>query len=163
MMFVQLGRFMKVYADADALGAKSGGSASNVCFSDYSTIAAPVEVILTAQSGACTVKNSPHAQLDSSLVSVTERRVRLCQGIVLLNGILDVLPSILVSAGGGDLNDIASVTGDIDNAKDALETAYPAIGPVLTVLSQYNCENNATITTQTIESYYATIFEALIE
>lgn len=163
MMFVQLGRFMKVYADADAAGAKGGGSASNVCFSDYSTIDNNVEAILTAQTGACTVKNSPHAQLDSALVSVATRRARLCQGIVLLNGILDLLPSILVSAGGGDLNDIATVTSDIDTAKDALETAYPAIGPVLTVLSQANCEASATITTQTIESYYATIFEAMIK
>ena len=163
MMFVQLGRFFKVYADTDANGVKGAGSASNVCFTDYSTINAQVEFILTNQQGACKVKNSPHAQLDSALVSTDDRRARLCQGVVLLNGILEVLPSILVSAGGGDLDDIASVTTDIDTAKDALETAYPAIGPVLTVLSQSNCETDAAITTQTLESYYATIFEALIE
>lgn len=162
MMLVQLGRFMKVYADADATGVKGGGTASNVCFSDYSTINAQVELILTNQAGACKVKNSPHVQLDSALVAADDRRTRLCQGIVLVNGVLDLLPAILVSAGGGDLNDIATVTGDIQAAKTAVVAVYPAIAPVFTVLSQTNCETDTSISTQMIESYYATIFEALI-
>lgn len=164
MMLVQLGRFFKVYANTDAAGVKGNGSASNVCFTDYPNITnAGVILALQNQQGACTVDNSPHAQLDSSLVNASNRRARLCQGVVLLNGILDVLPSIIVAAGGGDLGDISSVTTDIETAKDALETTYPAIGPVLTVLSQNNCETSSSINIETIESYYATIFEYLIE
>ena len=163
MMMVQLGRFMTVYADTNASGVKGGGSASNNCFTDYSNVSSvAVQTILANQLGACKVTNSPHAQLNSTLVSVANRRKRLCQGIVLLNNILDVLPSILVSAGGGDLDDMGSVTTDIAAAKTALEAVYSG-GEVMTVLSQENCETSASITTETIESYYAAIFEALVQ
>lgn len=163
MTISQLGRIFKVYADADSAGVKGGGSASNVCFSDYPSINAQVELILTNQQGACKVKNSPHSQLNSALLSEAERRTRMCQGIVLLNNVLELLPNILASAGGGDLDDLSSVTSDISTAKTALVVAYPAIATTATVLSQENCETSADITMQTIESYYAAIIEALIE
>ncbi len=163
MMFVEFGRFMKVYSNASAAGVKGAGGASNVCFADYPNIADPdVITILNNMPGACKVTNSGHTQLASTL-SASVRRERLCQGIILLNGILDLLPSILVSAGGGSLTAIASVTTNVQAAKTALTTAFPAIGTVLSVLNQNTCETDPAITIETIESYYATIFEALIQ
>lgn len=163
MMMVQTGRLFKVYANTSNAGVKGAGSGSNNCFTDYSAVTDDeVEGILALQEGACTVTNSPHVQLDSNLVSVPERRKRLCEGVVLLNGILELLPSILVSAGGGDLDDLDDVTDDLTAAKAALVSVYPA-GEVLSVLSQSNCETSTGITEETLESYYATIFEALVE
>lgn len=162
MMMVQAGRLMKVYANTNNAGVKGAASPTNNCFSDYPAINAQVEMILNGQAGACKVKNSPNVQLNSSLVAVAERRKRMCEGIVLINGILELLPSILVSAGGGDLDDLGEVTTDINAAKAALTAVYPA-GEVLTVLSQTNCETSTGITTQSYESYYATIMEALVE
>lgn len=171
MMLVQLGRIFKVYANTDSTGVKGTGAAASVCFTDYSTIDAaadPVndtalELILTNQQGACKVKNSPHPQLNSSLVNATERRARLCQGIVLLNGILDVLPAIIVAAGGGELGDISGVMTFIETFKTDATAAYPALAPVLTVISQNNCETSSSINIEIIEAYYASIFEALIK
>lgn len=163
MLLVQTGKMMKVYGDADAAGAKGGGSAGNNCFTDYSNADAVIKAGIPALPGACKVTNSPHPQLDSSLLTVAERRKRLCEGIVAINGVLEILPSVVASAGGGDLNDIKNMTTDIDAAKTALETAYPGIGVVATVLSQENCETDAAITTKSLESYYAAIFETLVK
>ena len=163
MMLAQLGKYMEVYADAGTTGVKGSGSASNNCFTNYSNTPANVQTALSAYPGACTVTNSPHAQLDSATVSVATRRTRLCQGVVLVNGILDILPSVVASAGGGDLSSISTLTTNINTYKTNLTTAYPAVGPVATVLSQSNCETDPAITTATIESYFAIIFEALIQ
>lgn len=164
MMLVQTGKFMKVYADADATGTKGGGSAGNNCFTDYSNLTVGlVQAALAAQQGACTVATSSHSQLKSSNLTVAERRKRLCEGVVLINGVLDILPSVVASVGGSELNGISGLTTDIETGKTALRTAFPAIGSILTVLSQKNCETDPAITTETIESYYAVIVEALIE
>lgn len=169
MMMVQLGRFFKVYANTSAAGVKGAGAGANVCFTDYPTIDGvadpgdiPLELALAGQAGACKVKNSPHSQLDSGSVSASVRRARLCQGIVLLNGILDVLPAVIVAAGGGELGDVSGVLTDIEGFKTIATTAYPDIANVLTVISQNNCETSASISIDMIEAYYATLFEALI-
>jgi hypothetical protein len=166
MMLAQLGKYMEVYSNAGTTGVKGSGSASNKCFTDYGHITNNnVKTALANMPGACKVNNSPHAQLDSTsgLISASVRRTRLCQGVVLVNGILDVLPSVVASAGGGDLSSISSLTTNIQAFKSALVTADPSIGTVATVLSQYNCENDTSITDATIESYFAIIFEALIQ
>jgi hypothetical protein len=165
MMLAQLGKYMEVYADAGTTGVKGSGAASNVCFTDYSNALPGVAAALGAYPGACKVTNSPHAQLDSGsgLVSVSVRRTRLCQGIVLVNGILDILPSVVATAGGGDLAAIAALTANINVYKTNLTTTYPSTAPVAVVLSQANCETDPAITTATIESYFAIIFEALIQ
>ncbi len=164
MMLAQLGKYMEVYANAGTTGVKGSGSASNKCFTDYGHITNNnVKTALANMPGACKVTNSSHTQLDSGLISASVRRTRLCQGVVLANGILDVLPAVVASAGGGDLSSISSLTTNIQSFKSALVTADPSIGTVSTVLSQYNCENDTSITDATIESYFAIIFEAMIQ
>jgi hypothetical protein len=163
MLLAQLGKYMEVYADAGTTGVKGSGVGTNNCFTDYSNTPAGVQAALSSYPGACQVINSPHSQLDSASVPVATRRTRLCQGVVLVNGILDILPSVIASAGGGDLATIATLTTNLANYKSALTTAYPAVGSVATVLSQSNCETDPAITTSTIESYFAIIFEAMIQ
>ena len=87
----------------------------------------------------------------------------MCQGIILVNGILDILPSVVASAGGGDLSVISGLTANITALENALKLANPSIGNTLTVLSQSSCETDPSITTATLESYFAIIFEALIQ
>lgn len=161
MMLVQLGKFIKVYADADATGAKGGGSAGNNCFTNYSTTPALIQTYVTAVlPGACDSVSSSHPELE---VGATNRKARLCQGVVLMNNILDILPAILASAAGGSLSDISSVTTLINTQKTELTTRYPAIGATATVLSQANCETEAAITEDTLAAYYAVVFEGLIQ
>ncbi|MBC7713561.1 MAG: hypothetical protein H7177_09485 [Rhizobacter sp.] len=161
MMMVQLGKFMKVYANANIGGVKGGGGAGNNCFTDYSTTPAAVQTyVTTVLPGACNSVSSSHAQL---ALGLSTRRVRLCQGVVLMNSILDVLPSVLASAGGGSTADLSTVTTQINTQKALLITAYPTVGPTATVMSQYNCETDASIDVDTLASYYAVLFEALIQ
>lgn len=165
MMLVQVGRLMKVYGNASAAGVKGGGSSGNSCFTDYSGTPAGIQAYITTSgggsgaTGACTATNSSHADLATA---ATNRRARLCQGVILLNSVIDVLPSVVASAGGGDLDDIADMTTDIQDYKDDLTTLYPAIGPTATVMSQSNCETDSSITVDTLASYYAVIYESLI-
>ncbi len=166
MMLVQTGRMMKVYANASASGVKGAGtSGTNSCFTDYSSTPAGIQGYVTTggagtgATGACTSLSSSSTDLATG---ATNRRARLCQGVVLLNAIIDVLPSVIANAGGGDLDDIANMTSDIEGYKDDLVTLYPAIGTTATVLSQKNCETDSSITVDTLASYYAVIFEGLI-
>lgn len=161
MMLVQTGKLMKVYADTDAGGVKGGGSGSSTCFTDYSATAAPVKAfLLTGNTGVCISDTSSNSQL---AIGVTGRRKRLCEGTILLNGILNLLPSVLATAGGGDLEDIADITSEIEEQKDALELIDPTFSPTATVLSQTNCENDSDITEVTLSSYYAVFFESLVK
>lgn len=162
MMLVQVGKLMKVYADTSAAGVKGGGSGTNTCFTDYTATDNAVKVLYlsSGQTGVCTTANSSNPEL---ALGVTGRRKRLCEGTVLLNNILNVLPSVIATAGGGDLDDIADLTADIEDAKDDLETIDPDFTPTATVLSQTNCENDSDIDEITLSSYYAVFFESLVK
>lgn len=165
MLLVQAGRFMKVYANADESGVKSLGSGSNECFTDYSSFT-PVNFGILVGSGVmghCTSQASSHPQLDSTLVSATERKKRLCEGVVLFNGIIDLLPNIIASVGGSELGDIGTQLDIITQAREDLESNYPGIGAVLTSLSQTNCEEDTLITNPLMEIYYAVFIETMIE
>lgn len=162
MMLVQVGKLMKVYADTNAAGVKGGGSGSNTCFTDYTATDDAIKLIFLSagETGACSTPSSPHPQLADGVVG---RRKRLCEGTVLLNNILNVLPSVLATAGGGDLDDIADLTEDIEKQKEDLEDISAGFSPTATVLSQTNCENDTDITLVTLASYYAVFFESLVK
>lgn len=160
MMMVQSGKFMKVYANADTNGVKS----LNSCFTNYTNIPGAISAPILAggTTGNCTATNVGHPQLIAP-VSVTERRKRLCEGVVLFNGILDLLPSIIASAGGTALGDVGVQITAINVARQKLEDDYPVVGTIMNTLSQTNCENDASITIDIIELYYLAYVEALIE
>jgi hypothetical protein len=161
MVMVQLGKLLQYYSDASAAGVKAGGSGSNLCLTDYSTTVAAIQLGITAggQTGSCNSVASPHAEL---AIGATDRRKRLCEGVVLMNNLLNVLPNVIASAGGGSLGDISGITEDIEEAKEDLEAIDPTFSPTATVLSQYNCENDTDITLTTLTSYYAIFFETLV-
>lgn len=163
MLLVQTGKLMKVYADTNAAGVKGGGSGANNCFTEYGAadIPQPVKdyITLGGQTGACASIGSSNPQLADG---VANRRKRLCEGTVLLNNILNILPSVLATAIGGDLDDISTITAAIEDKKADLEAIDAAFTPTATVLSQTNCENDSDIDEDTLSSYYAVFFESLV-
>lgn len=168
MVMVQLGHYMYFYGDSSATGVKGSGAGTNNCFSDYSSIDGGgngnVTAILNALPGSCKVKNSPHAQLNSGAVSAATRKTRLCQGVILLNGVIALLPNVIASAfPAADQAAALAAVAAINAAKSALSVAYPAIGSVLTTLNQSICEDNAIVPVESIESYYAGFFEAAFQ
>jgi hypothetical protein len=162
LMLAQFGRYMKVYTNTSAAGVKGGGTASNVCFTSYSNISTPLVLAgLAAQAGACKVTNSSHAETSSLIASATRRR-RLCHGVVLLNGILNVLPGVVAGASGGSLAAISGMTAAITLAQSAMTTADPSIGVVATTLNQTTCEDASSVPIDKLESYFALMMEGII-
>jgi hypothetical protein len=162
MLLAQVGKFMKVYGDTNASGVKGGGSEGNNCFTDYSaTDPATVQLYITSGvgTGACTSLASSHPEL---AVGATDRRKRMCEGVILLNNILELLPSVLATAGGGDLGTIATMDDQIQELKDDLVDYDPTFARTATVLSQANCETDSDIDLVTLSSYYAVFFESLV-
>jgi hypothetical protein len=161
MMLVQVGKLMKVYGDANASGVKGGGSAGNNCFTDYSATDPAVQAFITSGvgTGACTSVASSHSQL---ALGATDRRKRMCEGVILLNNILELLPSVIATAGGGDLGTIATMDDQIQLLKDDLVAFDPTFARTATVLSQANCETDSDIDLVKLSSYYAVFFESLV-
>lgn len=161
MMLVQLGKLIRVYGDTNFAGVKGGGGANN-CFTDYTAISQPVKdyITMAGQTGACTSTSDPHAELASG---ASNRRKKLCEGTVLLNNILETLPSVLAGAIGGSLADVSTLTADIQAQKTALLLFDPSFSTTALVLSQSNCETDTNIDLTTLSSYYAVFFETLIK
>ncbi len=161
LILVQLGKFLKYYGDGSGdPPVKGAGSATNTCLTDYSNAPAAIQTGITTagETGSCTTTNGGHSELGASVNAVL-RKQRLCQGIILFNNLFDLLPSILASATGTDLSTMTTIQTAITDARTALTTAVPGIGNVLTVQSQENCENDTTITTAYLESFYAVMLE----
>ncbi|MDD4972821.1 MAG: hypothetical protein PHY93_00640 [Bacteriovorax sp.] len=152
MIMVQLGKYMHVYGDVDAAGAKAGGAGANLCFTSYGV--APAGIL----AGTCNIGTSSHAQLDGGTVAPATRKTRLCHGVVLFNGYLDLLPSIAASA-SGSLAVITGATAAINAAKGALAGT---VGVVLTTINQTTCEDILQVPVEDIEYYFAGIFEKIL-
>lgn len=165
MQLVQLGRIIKVYGNASAVGVKGGGSFGNVCFSDYQEAGMPANVTtaVAALPGACTVMNNAgHPQIRSSVTAATRKR-RMCHGVTLLNGFLDTLTAVVASA-SGDLSTVGTAAQTAVNlAKTAMTAAYPGIGSVKSTINQTLCEDNAIVPVLDIEVFYAIMFETMIQ
>lgn len=159
MMFAQLGKYMHVYGNGDAVGLKGGGNGLNLCFTDYDIAAISgsvlVKAAITTLKVTCnTAAKATHPELASSIVAAT-RKTRLCQGVVLLNGIFNILPSVVgqLSTQG------AAITAAAGVATLALQTADPSIGIVATTMNQAICEDNSNVPVDKLESYFAIMFE----
>jgi hypothetical protein len=161
MELVQLGKYLRVYGNGSATGIKGSGAAGNLCLTSYSNAPVAVTGALAGSPGACKVTNSPHTQLSGAIAPATTRKTRLCHGVVLLNGIFDVIPSVLGAATGGSLAAISGVTAVVTAAKSAILLLDPTIGSVLTTVNQTNCENTANVTVSNIESYFAGLMESV--
>ncbi len=161
LLLAQLGRYMHVYGNGSAAGVKGGGALANDCFANYEDTAAAVQVALAALPGACKVTNSAHTQLDEATVAAATRKRRMCHGVVLLNGMFDVLPGVVASAAGGSLAAISGVTAAITAAKAALTAAVPGIGAVLTTVNQSYCEDDSIVSDTNLENYFALMMEGI--
>ncbi len=160
MMLVQTGKFMKFYANTDNSGKKRSSIGLNNCFLDYTGVDVNLDLYLAGNGGACKLPYKSHPKL---VDGATDRRKKLCEGVVLLNGILEILPIVLATASGGNLDDISSLTDDIKAVKKTLEDYDVKYSPTANVLSQKKCETINEIDEDTLTYYYAVFFESLVK
>lgn len=163
MMFAQLGKYMHVYGNGDALGKKGAGvPAGNKCFTSYDTgggaaIISPLIPVVCQGAGG-----SPHAEL-AIAAGVATRKTRLCQGVVIFNGILNVLPSVIASASGQLATQTAALTAAAGVATLALRAADPDIGVVTSTVNQSICEDNTNVPVAELETYFSFMYESLFQ
>jgi hypothetical protein len=175
MELVQLGKYMRVYGNGIGTGVNKGkkgfGTYGNTCFTSYDSATQNIKDYLADPLRAafkCTATNSSHPQLQgpvgaSAGITPATRKTRMCQGVVLLNGVFNLLPSVLGAATGGSLSDISTLTDSITFLQNALIGVEPLLGsaftPILTTVSQAKCEDDAVVTVPQIEGYFAGMME----
>ena len=161
MMFAQLGKYMHYYGNGNAAGLKGAGTAGNKCFTSYN-ITAIVNPTLAALPATCKGNpGSPHSDLSITIPSAATRKTRLCQGVVLLNGIFDIIPSVLGSATGTLATQSAAITIASTAIAGLLKAADPSIGEVASTVNQTICEDNTHVPVAKIETYFSYMFEDL--
>ena len=169
MLLAQIGKYMHFYGNTGTGGEKNHITATgtNKCFSSYSQASLTVKglmntaVISNASNNCKDLTTQSHPQLDIATVSQALRTARMCRGVVLLNNLLEVLPTVIASASGGDLS---SVSGLTDPVKLIITAAGASLPNVATVMSQTNCVANAVVTpgSDELEAYLGLTYESLM-
>lgn len=163
MVLVQLGRYGYFYGDSSGTGVKGSGPGANTCFTSYVSATNAVKAALTAAAGTCTnitTDAASHPQLSNALTAST-RKTRLCQGVVLLNGVFALLPAVVASvfSNPADQAAVNAAITVLNAAKTALIAADSTTSVVANTLNQSVCEDNSVVSVSNIESYFGLMFE----
>lgn len=168
----QLGRYLFYYGNARD-GIKGDGVGINACFANYTgnvTLTLPMPVgntdiatfLGSGVTGACEWGlEVGHPQLGLMGDLNVER---MCQGVVLLNNMMELLPVVLEDIAGDEFGEIRSISGLLDDAQEALSTISPtAQQNIFKVLSQESCVEKNSADTSDLQRYFAFMFETLME
>lgn len=160
MELVQLGTLLHVYGNGSAAGVK-GSTVTSKCLTSYS-----VWTHAPTAGGACSATNKSFSETDIAIDPVSRKR-RLCHGIILLNGIIDLLPSVVASVlpasqQAGVSASLTAITGFKTAAANAAVLAGVS-GQVFNTQNQTACENNSIVPVLSLEIYYAEIMEAIFK
>jgi len=161
MILVQLGRYVRWYGNADATGAKGNGPSGNTCFFDYSASGAPSPLSVATSHGAsnaCTAGNSGSPDLDYGGVTSAVAQRRMCQGIMLVNNLLDILENTTLSSNDA-LGDIRELYDDVQPYLTAAALLDPGMPDLIDTLAQVDCETIAASNDRTVQLYLASVFE----
>lgn len=169
MILTQLGKYIFYYGNADpTLGRKGTGSEangnpnnlSNGCFYDYEFVDQDIQTLVDAERaannlGSCTTLATGNPALPELPDDVTV--LRMCQGIILFNQLIDIVLNTELPQDAGDLNELADIFDSI------ISTLPGGLGNIVTEKSQSACEINYGVTPETdrLQLYYFAIFEKL--
>lgn len=163
MVLVQLGRYAYFYGDSSATGVKGSGPKSNTCFTSYLNAHAAIQGVLSTSGGTCTnitTTASGHTQLVEGITAAT-RKTRLCEGVVLMNNVYELLPNVIASIFSNPADQVlvnAALT-TVAGAKTAMTNTDSNTATVAVTLNQTNCEDDSLVLVSAIEGYFALMFE----
>lgn len=170
LLLTQLGLYLHYYGDSSSTGIKASGSGTNVCLANYSNVALTFSATVTDVStylgagltGSCNGLNKGHPALGNQGALNVKR---MCQGVVLLNSLLDVLPAVIGSITNNQLNTVSGISTALTAAKTAVLTAKNTLqmSTLLNQTNQTNCEIDNGSDTQYLEVYFAFMFEVLFQ
>jgi hypothetical protein len=164
MLFAQLGKFLYYYGNPSVAGVKGGGAGTNGCLANYEDVGLDVGgslgLIVAAGFGTCNTLTEGHADLGAA---GSLNIARACQAIVNFNNILDVLPSVIGSVSGNDLQTLNDALTAINAAKTLANTAKVGMNLLFAVTSQTECVANysSAANDDFLQVYLVYIFETL--
>lgn len=167
MVLVQLGRFFHYYGNTDIDGIKGNGSGSNLCLTDYTTPIAIQGVNLLLNDtpnvigGSCEAIDSGHPELENG---ATDRRKKLCHGVITFNNFIDLTVNLLFSGDYSDqLNNLRNVILNSFLTTACGGSPTDSAQFVCVVKDQESCEDDSLLTLEHIEAYYVSVFETLFD
>jgi hypothetical protein len=172
MILAQYGRFLYYYGNTSSVGAKGeGAQGTNTCFFDYDnalTYNAGANTMgdyldgLEAGGNKCGSAGSGHSDFNPAATKVA----RLCQGVVLFNNFLDVLPHFIdafTGSGVDDFSALSTIQTAVNGYSTVLVAAKSGTENVVAVKSQARCESENSATDEYLQFYYAFFYEVLLK
>jgi hypothetical protein len=165
----QLGKFLDFYGNVNVLGVKGGGApntdeqgaTASTCFITY-TYGPSIAYLGSGAGGACISPGSfvGHPNLSLAGASLATTKIRMCQGLMLITNIIDILDNTTFPT-GAPFDDLASVATTIGALKTAVTAANPALVTLLDTTSQEVCESLVSDSTEfnNLQLIYALLFE----
>lgn len=159
LSLVNLGKFLNYYGNVDVNGTKGAGTGTNSCFINYTDARARAVIDPGNLGGACTVFNDGHPELSFAAASLTNTKRRLCEGLMLITNLLDILESIDLS-GSSTLAKLGEITAEVEIIKAAAVAA--GLGDLINMTSQSVCEAHLDTASnlEDMEYLYSLLFES---
>jgi hypothetical protein len=172
MGFIQLGKFLNFYGNVDATGMKGlgpistdeQGAVASTCFATYNY--APAIAYLQAGSNPGGICNDPggadsgHPNLSFIPADLTQTKTRMCEGLVIITNMIDVLNNITLTS-NTTLAALQAIKTTINDYKTLAVTVDPTLATLMNTTSQSVCET--LVATQSeferIQVIYAALFE----
>ena len=159
MSITQLGKYLHFYGDVGATGAKGGGSGTNTCFVEYTY--GPANTFVDNAGGVCDTVVAGDGHPDLSFADLTVARRRMCQGLMLITNIMDILENMTLPTNSSvaSLSDIAS---SVATLKSSVTTLDPALSTLIETTSQDECEdlvNNDVNEWNNLQYIFAIVFD----
>ena len=158
MILIQLGRFSRWYGNADATGVKGTGTSGSTCFMDYTDATAGVTATSQGGGNACTTTNAGHPNLRYATVTAAVAQKRLCQGVMLVNNLVDILANTQLSS-NSSLGDISQIYADIKPYIDAAGLLHPQMPAFIAGPSQSSCQTTVAADDTVLQRYFGALFE----
>lgn len=159
LSLVNLGKFLNYYGNVDALGVKGQGSGSNTCFIDYLDNRAQAVINPGNLGGNCTDYISGHPDLSFDASNLVDAKRRLCEGLMLITNVLDILENIDLSSSStlSKLEEVSTEVGAIKANASAL-----GLEDLITMTSQSACVSalDTASTFNDMEYLYSILFES---
>lgn len=142
LSLTQLGKFLHFYGNVDVDGNKGDGDPSvdeqtataSSCFINYTD--ARALAFLAGLGGTCDGTKG-HPNMSFAAPDLTSTKRRLCEGLMIVTNIIDILNNLTLPDSIGDLTAIAAT---VTAFKTTITTTDPALETLINTTSQSTCE-----------------------
>jgi hypothetical protein len=165
-LLTQLGMYVRHYGNTSSGGAKGSGFNVNKCFLTYENLAINgvgnlTNYFTSVPTGPCDINQLGHPEMGPvGAPSIA----RMCQGVVLVNNLIDVFSAVAADLTSEELNDIDLTL--LTNALTLLAAAVPTAEAteminLTNATSQQYCESLGATSDDNLQRFFAFVFETL--